>query len=371
MSHNLIKINKWLYPVSWIYGAGVWLRNKLFDWGYYPERSFPLPIICIGNLTVGGTGKTPHTEYLIRLLQTNYQVAVLSRGYKRKSKGFVLAHESTSVHEIGDEPYQMKQKFPKIHMAVDADRCHGIEELCKESVASGTDVILLDDAFQHRHVKAGLNLLLVDYNRLITEDTLLPAGRMREPLSGKDRAHAIIITKCPKDMKQIEYGLLKKQMNLYAFQQLFYTTLGYGKLRPLFNGGNAYSMHQIHPAVHILLVTGIASPQILEEDLSVVNQHLHTLTFSDHHDFTENDMLTIEKEFHRLPEGRRMIITTEKDSVRLMPHPHLPEIIKPYIYVLPIEIVFLQDQQETFNKYILDYVRKDSRNRRLSEGSNA
>ena len=154
MSRNLININKWLYPASWIYGAGVWLRNKLFDWGYYKERSFNLPVICIGNLTVGGTGKTPHTEYLIQLLHKSYQVAVLSRGYKRKSKGFVLAKADTPVRKIGDEPYQMKQKFPDIHMAVVADRCNGIEQLCKANVTPATDVILLDDAFQHRHVKA-------------------------------------------------------------------------------------------------------------------------------------------------------------------------------------------------------------------------
>ena len=367
MERNLININKWLYPASWIYGAGVWLRNKLFDWGYYKERSFDLPVICIGNITVGGTGKTPHTEYLIRLLQNSFQVAVLSRGYKRKSTGFVLAQMDTPVHQLGDEPYQMKQKYPNIHMAVDADRCHGIEELCKAAITPSTDVILLDDAFQHRYVKAGINILLVDYNRMITEDALLPAGRMREPLSGKERAHIVIITKCPKDMKQIEYGLLKKHMDLYAFQQLYYTTLDYGKLRPMFNGGREHPIQHIQPSVHILLVTGIASPEQLEDDLSAVNSHIHTLAFSDHHDFTEEDMLEIERQFSRLPEGKRMIITTEKDAVRMVSHPGLPETIKPYIYVLPVEIVFLQDQQETFNKYILDYVRKNSRNSLLSE----
>ena len=366
MEKSLIKINKWLYPAAWLYGAGVWLRNKLFDWGYYKERSFDLPVICVGNITVGGTGKTPHTEYLIRLLHKQYQTAVLSRGYKRKSKGFVLADEHTPVHMIGDEPYQMKQKYPNIHMAVDADRCHGIEQLCKESVASGTEVILLDDAFQHRHVKAGLNILLVDYNRMITDDTLLPAGRMREQESGKFRAQIVIITKCPQDMKPMEYRVLTKQMNLYAFQQLYFTTLSYGKLRPLFNGGKEYPVKSVHPSVQILLVTGIATPQKLEEDLaSEIKNHIHTLAFSDHHDFTEEDMLNIEREFNRLPEGRRMIITTEKDAVRMVSHPSLPETIKPYIYVLPVEVTFLQDQQDSFNQNILDYVRKNSRNSRL------
>ena len=174
MEGNLIKINKWLYPVSWIYGTGVWLRNKLFDWGIYKERKFDVPIISVGNITVGGTGKTPHTEYLIRLLQKDYKVAVLSRGYKRKSKGFVLARPDTSVQMIGDEPFQMKQKFPDIYMAVDRNRCHGIEQLCNSHIAPGTEVIILDDAFQHRYVKPGINILLVDYHRLICEDTLLP-----------------------------------------------------------------------------------------------------------------------------------------------------------------------------------------------------
>lgn len=365
MSKSTFTINKWLYPASWIYGAGVWLRNKLFEWGYYKERSFNLPIICVGNITVGGTGKTPHTEYLIRLLQKDFQVAVLSRGYKRKSKGFVLAQKNTSVHQIGDEPFQMKQKFPNIHMAVDANRCNGIEQLCDENIAPGTDVILLDDAFQHRHVKAGMNILLVDYNRMITEDALLPAGRMREPISGKDRAQIVIITKCPKDMKPMEYRVLSKQMDLYAFQQLYFTTLNYGKLYPLFNGGKRYPMQSIHPDVHILLVTGIASPQKMKEDLSCIKNNIHTLSFSDHHDFNNEDMTEIERQFNRLPEGKRMIITTEKDSVRMENHPSLPETIKPYIYVLPIEVVFLLDQQNLFNQNILNYVKKNSRNSHL------
>ena len=366
MEKSLIQINKWLYPASWIYGAGVWLRNKLFEWGYYQERTFDLPIICVGNITVGGTGKTPHTEYLIKLLHKQFQTAVLSRGYKRKSKGFVIANEQTPVHLIGDEPFQMKQKFPNIHMAVDADRCHGIEQLCNESIAPGTEVILLDDAFQHRHVKAGMNILLVDYNRLITEDALLPAGRMREPESGKYRAQMVIITKCPEDLKPMDYRVLAKEMNLYAYQQLYFTTLKYGKLHPLFNGGSEYPVKNIHPSVQVLLVTGIATPQKLEGDLTkLIKNTIHTLAFSDHHDFTEEDMLNIEREFNRLPEGRRMIITTEKDAVRMESNPSLPETIKPYIYVLPIEVVFLQDQQESFNQTILYYFRKNSINGRL------
>ena len=365
MNRSLIKINKWLYPASWLYGAGVWLRNKMFDWGIYKEHSYDIPIICIGNITVGGTGKTPHTEYLIRLLQKSYQVAVLSRGYKRKSKGFILAKENTSIKRVGDEPLQMKQKFPNIHMAVDENRCHGIEELCKDNIASGTEVILLDDAFQHRHVKAGLNILLVDHSRLICDDKLLPAGRLREPESGKYRAQIVIVTKCPKDMSPMDFRVATKQMELYAYQQLYFTTMNYGKLHPLFNGGNDYPLSQIHPNVHILLVTGIASPKHLEHDLGSYNNNIHPLTFKDHHDFTTKDIKLIKQAFEELPEGKRMIITTEKDAVRLKHNPHIDESIKPYIYVLPIEIAFLQGQEESFNQNIIEYVRKNPRNRSI------
>ena len=367
MRENFIKINKWLYPIAWLYGIGVRLRNKLFDWGIYKERQFEIPVISVGNITVGGTGKTPHTEYLIKLLQKHYKVAVLSRGYKRKSKGFVLAQTDTSVQVVGDEPYQMKQKFPDIYMAVDKDRCHGIEQLCNARIASGTEVVILDDAFQHRYIKPGLNILLVDYHRLICEDALLPAGRMREPESGKSRAHIVIITKCPPDITPMDLRVLSKQMELYPYQQLYFTTLTYGRLRPLFPpGGTECALQTIGKEKHILLLTGIASPAKLTKDLSSYNAHIDSLAFSDHHDFTGKDMELIKKRFLKLPERERIIITTEKDAVRLMNHPQLDSSLKPYIYVLPVEISFLQEQQEVFNSNIIDYVRKNSRNSSLS-----
>lgn len=361
MEGSLIQINKWLYPVSWLYGTGVWLRNKLFDWGIYPERRFDIPVISVGNITVGGTGKTPHTEYLIRLLQEKYKVAVLSRGYKRKSKGFVLAGADTPVGMIGDEPFQMKQKFPDIYVAVDRNRCHGIEQLCNPHIAPGTEVVILDDAFQHRHVKPGMNILLVDYHRLISEDALLPAGRMREPESGKRRAHLVIVTKCPKDIAPADLSALSRLMGLSPHQPLFFTTLAYGKLYPLFAAGNTVSLEELKDK-HILLVTGIASPAKLIQDLAPYHGHIDSLAFSDHHDFTARDMERIKKRFMKLPEGRRMIITTEKDAVRLKSHPLMDKALIPYIYVLPVEVSFLQDQQELFNSNITDYVRKNSRN---------
>ncbi|MDE5678322.1 MAG: tetraacyldisaccharide 4'-kinase [Phocaeicola sp.] len=366
MKSSPIKIYKWLYPVSWLYGTGVWLRNKLFDWGIYKERRFDIPIISVGNITVGGTGKTPHTEYLIRLLQKDYQVAVLSRGYKRKSKGFILALPDTPVQIIGDEPFQMKQKFPNIYMAVDCDRCHGIEQLCHNHPTAVTEVIILDDAFQHRYVKPGMNILLVDYHRLICRDALLPAGRMREPESSKSRADIVIVTKCPKGITRAEMETVKSQMKLLPNQRLYFSTLIYGKLHPLFMDIHTPTPAKIEQNQHILLVTGIASPNRIIEELSLYNKHVNPLIFSDHHNFTAKDIDCIKKHFNRLPKGERIIITTEKDATKLVTHPLLDNTLKPYIYVLPIEISFLQDQQESFNSNITDYVRKNSRNSCIS-----
>jgi len=194
MEGDFIKINEWLLPLSWLYGLGVKARNQLFELGVLKSRSFKTPVISVGNITVGGAGKTPHVEYLIRLLKDQHKVAVLSRGYKRKSKGFVRADKDTPMRMIGDEPFQMKQKFPDITVAVDRDRCHGIDELTDSNDKEAADVILLDDAFQHRYVKPGINILLVDYHRLIIYDKLMPAGRLREPKDGKSRADIVIIT---------------------------------------------------------------------------------------------------------------------------------------------------------------------------------
>ena len=223
MDEHFIKIHKWLYPVSWIYGAVVTVRNKLFDWGFLRSKSFDVPVICIGNLSVGGTGKTPHTEYLIKLLRNSYHVAVLSRGYKRHSRGYVLATSQSTAHSIGDEPYQMYTKFPSVTLAVDENRCHGIEQLLaiKEPPI---EVVLLDDAFQHRYVKPGLSILLTDYHRLFCDDTLLPAGRLRESVNGKNRAQIVIVTKCPQDIKPIDYNIITKRLNLYPYQQLYFSS---------------------------------------------------------------------------------------------------------------------------------------------------
>lgn len=374
MNEHFIKIHKWLYPAAWIYGAVVRMRNKLFDWGTLRSKRFDAPVICVGNLSVGGTGKTPHTEYLINLLREEYHVAVLSRGYKRRTSGYVLAGSESTARTIGDEPYQMHTKFPSVTIAVDENRCHGIEKLLALKNPP-VEVVLLDDAFQHRYVKAGLNILLTDYHRLFCDDTLLPAGRLREPVSGKNRAQMVIVTKCPPDIKPIDFNIITKRLDLYAYQELFFSSFRYGDLQAVFpdsvsknkavRSDESISLSSLTDK-NVLLVTGIASPTPVLERLNECAKHVDLLAFGDHHDFTNRDMQQIKERFLKLQDGQRLIVTTEKDATRLINHPGLGEELKPFLYALPIEIEILQNQQDNFNQSIIDYVRENTRNCSLS-----
>ena len=361
---DFIKINEWLLPLSWLYGLGVKFRNMLFEIGILHSESFDVPVISVGNITVGGTGKTPHVEYLIELLKDKAKVAVLSRGYKRRTRGFVIADDNATAKTIGDEPLQMKRKYgDDITVAVDRKRCHGIRQLTSDE--DGIDVILLDDAFQHRYVKPGVNILLVDYHRLIIYDKLLPAGRLREPLSGKNRADIVIVTKCPHDLKPMEFRVITKAMNLYPFQRLFFTCLEYRNVTPVFGSGEQ-SLDSIGKDCHILLLTGIASPQQMIEDLSPRCPHITPLTFGDHHTFTSSDVARINNEFAALPHPK-MIITTEKDATRLIAVEGLSEEVRGAMFALPVKIRFMLGQEESFNEKIIGYVRKNSRNSILAK----
>ena len=361
---DFIKINEWLLPLSWLYGLGVKFRNMLFEIGILHSESFDVPVISVGNITVGGTGKTPHVEYLIELLKDKAKVAVLSRGYKRRTRGFVIADDNATAKTIGDEPLQMKRKYgDDITVAVDRKRCHGIRQLTSDE--DGIDVILLDDAFQHRYVKPGVNILLVDYHRLIIYDKLLPAGRLREPLSGKNRADIVIVTKCPHDLKPMEFRVITKAMNLYPFQRLFFTCLEYRNITPVFGSGEQ-SLDSIDKDCHILLLTGIASPQQMIEDLSPRCPHITPLTFGDHHTFTSSDVARINNEFAALPHPK-MIITTEKDATRLIAVEGLSEEVRGAMFALPVKIRFMLGQEESFNEKIIGYVRKNSRNSILAK----
>ena len=361
---DLIKINEWLLPLSWIYGSIMRFRNWLFDIGVKKSKSFALPVISVGNITVGGSGKTPHVEYLVRLLQDKVKIAVLSRGYKRKSRGYVLAEEDTEMKEIGDEPFQMHQKFPGIYVAVDAKRVRGIQHLQDDKETKDVEVILLDDAFQHRYVKPGINILLVDYHRLIIYDKILPAGRLREPLSGKNRADIVIVTKCPKDLKPMEFRVLTKAMNLYPFQKLYFTCINYDKPIGIFNE-QQLDLESLKDK-NVMLLTGIASPKQMEHDLTPMVKTLTSVSFGDHHHFKSKDIDRINEIFESMPEPR-LIITTEKDAVRLRDSEGLYEIVKDNLYALPIKVSFMQDQEENFNEKIISYVRKNSRNSILAK----
>ncbi|MCD8282613.1 MAG: tetraacyldisaccharide 4'-kinase [Prevotella sp.] len=352
---SYVKINRWLTPLSWFYGLGVGVRNWLFDVGVLRQHSFSVPVISVGNLTVGGSGKTPHVEYLIRLLHKDYKVAVLSRGYKRKSKGFVLAKPETPMPDVGDESYQVKNKFADVYVAVDKDRIHGIKSLMNDEETKDVDVILLDDAYQHRYVSRGLNILLTDYHRLVVYDRLLPAGRLREPESTKRRADIVIVSKCPRDTDLMEQAMLTRMLRLRPYQKLFFTSIVYKALRP-YNGGPELPLQSLAPGWNVLLVLGIALPQQLEADIARYTTRTRTILFDDHHQFTPADIVHISRIFNRM-KSPKMIITTEKDASRLR---HIEETNYTFadsLYILPIEVHFLRGKRAEFDNIVRTYIR--------------
>ena len=335
----------------------MWFRNWLFDSEILKAKEFERPVICVGNITVGGTGKTPHTEMLIRMLKDQYRVAVLSRGYKRKTRGYIVADAGTAMRDIGDEPWQIKQKFPDITIAVDTNRRRGLTRLFSDAETRDVDIVLLDDAFQHRYVRPSLNILLTDYHRLISDDCLLPAGRLREPMSAKNRANIIIVTKCPSEMKPMEYRVVQTALDLKPYQHLFYSTFSYGSPYRLFSETPGVE-EELTPDTHILLLTGIASPQQMILDLKRVTRHITPLSFADHHNFRSADIRKIEEAFTELQGSKRLIITTEKDATRLLPIKNLSPIVRRHIYVLPIEVEIMRNQQEEFRRLIMESIRK-------------
>ena len=281
---------------------------------------------------------------------------MLSRGYKRKSRGFVLSDKDTPMRLIGDEPYQIKQKFPEIIVAVDKKRTRGIARLTE--MEDSPDVVVLDDAFQHRYVKPGINILLVDYHRLVIYDRLLPAGRLREPVKAKDRADIVIVTKCPKDLNPMEFRVITKAMKLYPYQQLFFSTLEYDAPKAIFSGE---VLTESLAGKNILLLTGIASPEQMMHDLQEYNAQITPLTFADHHNFRKKDVARINNAFASMSEPK-IILTTEKDATRLTAVAGLADEVKASLYALPLRIAIMQNQEEEFNNKIIKYVYKNSRN---------
>ena len=355
-------------PLAWLYALGVRVRNHLFDIGIIESRSYPLPVINIGNITAGGTGKTPHVEYLIRLLSPQYNTAVLSRGYKRKTRGYLQATPTSTPADIGDEPWQIARKYPDIITAVDADRRHGIEQLTKPSASRDVQVILLDDAYQHRYVKAGLNILLVNYHRMITRDHLLPAGRLREPVESKKRADIIIVTKCPANITVRQRNEIIQELRPDDTQQLYFSTYAYGNLRNTHNGRETTLDDMSSRA--ILLVAGIGNPRQLVDDMKRHLTQFTTLIYADHHNFDTRDINHIRHTLHTLgPDAQ--IITTEKDAARLSTSPGIDDRLREHIWTLPIEVRLVGDNSKEFNQTIKQYVQENLRNSSMAQRADA
>ena len=338
-----------LFPFSLIYGGVLWLRNWIFDKNILKSASFNFPIICLGNIAVGGTGKTPMTEYLIRLLQSNFKTATLSRGYKRKTKGFAIADATTTALEIGDEPMQFHNKFPDVTVAVGEERLVAIPQLLHDK--ADTEVIILDDAFQHRMVKAGLNIVLTAYNNLYTRDLILPSGDLRDVKASMKRAHIIVVTKCKAGLTLQEKESIIKEIDPLPHQAVFFTEIVYATPYHLFNQQPA----AITAATNILLICGIANPRPLKDYLE---QKMHTydmLRYPDHHIFNIDDLADIKKQFAKMSGTDKVIITTEKDAVRMV---KFEEDLKDFpVYVLPIEHAFLFNEAEKFNALVLAFIR--------------
>lgn len=335
-------------PYSWI----MMIRNLAFDTGVLKSHKPDIPTICVGNITVGGTGKTPHIEYISGILKEKYTIAVLSRGYGRKSKGYIKAMGTTSMEQIGDEPFQIKQKFPGIDVAVCEKRAEGIERLKEGDRA--LQVVLLDDAFQHRHIKAGLNILLIDSSRPVWRDCVMPFGRLRERAHGIARADIVIFTKCKgltAEQKSAYRSYIKERKEI----PVYFTAIRYGKSYPLF--GNTAAT--IAAGSRVLLVTGIANPQPLKAEIEKRGAKVELMQYGDHHDFSTTDLEDIATCFAK--SGCTMIVTTEKDAARLGQRNDLPQTVRDNTHVLPIEVEFLDGEDKLFNKIIYDYVTEDSR----------
>lgn len=346
-----------LRPLSFIYGVIISLRNYLFDHGLVKSISFPFPVICVGNITVGGTGKTPHVEYIAGFLSKSVSTAVVSRGYMRSGKGFRIVKPSDSADLTGDEPLQIASSLPDVIVAVDSDRANGIRKVVE--INPGINAVILDDGFQHRSVKAGLNILLTDYGRLMSRDHLLPRGRLREDISGAARANVIVVTKTPAEITPEEINDLRTEISPLSHQSFFLTTLEYGELKPVFcnEKNKEVSPGNITSKTAVLLVTGIANPAPLINYLSATTGNIKHLAFGDHHKFSLRDIKNILEAYTSIKQEDKLIVTTEKDAVRLKEFTNIAVPFENEFYFVPIKIKFIENEDK-FIKIITDYVGK-------------
>ena len=356
-----------LYPFSLIWRFITGFRNFLYDSEILHSHEFKVPVICVGNLVTGGTGKTPHAGYLVELLMKEFNVAFLSRGYKRKTRGFVLAGPASQVSDIGDEPMQIHRKYPDITVAVDGNRVRGVNKILKEKPDTG--IIILDDGFQHRRITPGLSVLLSGCERLMTRDHLLPYGNLRESIHNIVRADIILITKSPEDLSPIQRRLIVKEINKAPYQNLYFTAFTYKDPVPVFDNvtDNAENFKASESADRgIVLVTGIANPEPLHEYLQRSFSEIIRLPFSDHHRFTDKDINRILDAWDSLKSPVKYVFTTEKDAVRIREFTNITEPFRSSFYYVPVDIHFLNEDKDEFDNLIIDYVRKNKRNNRIS-----
>jgi tetraacyldisaccharide 4'-kinase len=339
-----------LLPVAVIYGLVIYVRNWLYDKQYLKSASFNFPIICVGNLAVGGTGKSPMVEYLITLLRPDYKLATLSRGYKRKTKDYVLAGANTTALDIGDEPMQFHKKFPDVSVASCEERIVGIPHLLQD--ISGLQAIILDDAFQHRMVRPGFNIVLTECSNLYSQDFFLPTGDLRDQWASAKRADTIVVTKCPYNLSQEDKQRIIRSLNPLATQKVFFTTIEYGTPYHIFNHEDEWLLT---PRDEVLLVCGIANPKPLKEYLHEKTHTYYQQDYSDHHIFSIDDLREIKQRFEEIPAKDKMILTTEKDAVRLVKFTE--ELASLPMYVLPIRHYFLFNEGEQFNALVTGFIR--------------
>lgn len=341
-----------LYPLALIYGAVVWMRNRLYDTGFFSSVSFSIPVISVGNLSVGGTGKTPHVEYLIRLLQYQYKVATMSRGYKRRTQGFLLADENANALRIGDEPMQYHIKYPDVVVSVAEERITGIPRLLQ--LRPETEIVLLDDAYQHRSVKAGVNILITDFAKPFYKDYILPYGSLRERRKAYQRADVIIVSKCPSELTENEASEIKNNIRPLTHQKVFFTTLRYDAPYHFFSKEIISLTDK-----NVLVVCGIAKPEQLVHYVTKQSQFVHTLSYPDHHYFVSKDLEEIKTAYENWNAVNKLILTTEKDTARLQLHVDKLREWNITIAVLPVRADFLFRQSQQFDSMIRQYVERE------------
>jgi tetraacyldisaccharide 4'-kinase len=342
-----------LLPFAMLYGMITLTRNKLFDWKILPSLSYDTPIISVGNLSAGGTGKTPHVSYIVRLLHNSSCIAILSRGYKRKTRGFRLASERSTYLDIGDEPLQYKRNFKDIIVAVDESRRSGIEILSAHF--PDLDVIILDDAFQHRYVKPGISILTTDFHNLYSSDLLLPSGKLREFASGARRADIIIVTKTPAVLSPITVRRITRLLKPREKQHLFFSYVEYGELIPFNTSAREYLLEECR---HVLVFSGIANSYPLRDYLGTVFSNVKALDFPDHHSYKPRDIVKVRRVFGDILSRNKIIVTTEKDAMRLHSGELKEALEKLPVFYLPIQVKFHKEDNIIFDALIKDYVRE-------------